>query len=262
MVAKLNPDWCADLYPKLTREHREAVAGADWTAGSIGGVDQMLRNIKIRQQFGESCCGEALSQMASAASAMLGNRVIYSALAAYYWGMVEEFKAKNNDALPRPGQLIDDGTYPYACELGWKKFGLPSEDTWPHDVMLLGKCPGWGAVAEGDSHNRFEMVALDGPFVVEDIKLNIRAGHPCGVTLPVDQEFFQHTGTSPMGPRVGQFRGLHRVALLGITADGLIIGVNSWGAQWGHNGLFFLTPEFVVQQGRDPTALIRADLLE
>jgi hypothetical protein len=178
-------------------------------------------------------------------------------LAAYFYGRVEEYKLLNGGALPPAGALYDDGTFPWAVLTAWKLHGLPLEIDWPHDVARLNRDPSWKAVVEGHLHETSEFYGLDSKMaaLLLDIETSVRADCPVMLTVPVDAEMVQWTGAVPLGPRTGKILGRHRLPILGITAAGEAIAVNSWSKGWGDGGLAYLTQEFVATQALNVTCV-------
>ena len=241
---------------------REKVAIGDRTAGATGSVDRMLQGATVYNQIGESCTGESMAQQGSALSQVAGARKQYSALAAYYFGRIEEYLFLHPRPEDRrgfnPDGLSDDGTFPWASTQAWKVSGLPLEADWPHDEAILNKPPAWGACTEGDAHRTSEVYRIDSSDsqLLLDMTASVRADHPVGITIVADSDLLQHTGTDSIGPRdLSRKLGLHRLPILGITGDGLFIALNSWGWEWGDNGLCYLTPELLTTQVADVTVL-------
>jgi len=243
-------------YRCIRDPHRTKLVAMDCSAGVSGrAIDRMLNGVKIYNQIGESCTGETNAQCAGAISEVAGKRIDYSALHNYFQARLEEAKLKGGPIDPK--LLIDDGTYPFASLMAWITYGMSLEKDWPHDVNLLNKQPGWGAMAEGAAHKTSAFYKLDssGSELLQDIDLAIRANHPGMITIPVDAELVQHCGTEPVGLRVPPFLGLHRLPILGLTTEGLPIAVNSWGQGSGDGGILYLSRELVMVQGKDISIL-------
>ena len=79
--------------------------------------------------------------------------------------------------------------------------------------------------------------------LVDDIKKAISQDRPVIWGSPVDQAYEDHT-SGIVAPPTGPWLGSHMRCLVGYTAD-YAIEANSWGRNWGENGLARISWDFI-----------------
>jgi len=151
----------------------------------------------------------------------------------------------------------DDGTYIRAACDAARLLGVCREESWP---FFPGKTlfkPSWEAVQDAYKGRVNAFYRINGKGRVKKVIQALQAGCPVVYGCNVDSSWHHYRAGS--GVEVlracppGQ--GRHATVLAGYK-DGLFIGENSWGSEWGYNGFYYLHPSVIADVGtRDIWAL-------
>lgn len=135
-----------------------------------------------------------------------------------------------------------------------KKVGVCNESTWPYDQSKFAKQPPHAAYVEAANHKALQAVIVAPD--AQTIKTYITQGYPINIGITVYDELESDqaasTGVVPMPGPDSQQLGGHAVWIVGYDdnkqwtdSDGTAHSgmwklTNSWGADWGDKGHFYL----------------------
>ena len=137
------------------------------------------------------------------------------------------------------------------------KYGICSESYWPYDISKFAKKPTKKACVSASKHKITEYATFDGD-TIDDIR-QIKAylaknSMPVLVGVDIYSSFesdqVMNTGIVPMpDTSTERYFGGHAVLIVGYddTRQVLIVR-NSWGAEWGDKGYFYLPYEYVTKK--------------
>ena len=165
-----------------------------------------------------------------------------SRLAVYYLARNLMFPPATNE---------DGGTFVrLACDT-LRRYGVCTEEEWPFDLGKVYTPPSWMAMRKAYVHkiDSFYTIRARGQDRVESVILALAAGCPVVFGAAVGRNWNDYrtfiTGhEEPLKPPK-DITGWHATVILG-WKDGQFIGENSWGKGWGHDGFYYMSPEYIA----------------
>lgn len=129
------------------------------------------------------------------------------------------------------------------------KLGVPNEKNWPYDVAKFTDKPPVSVYANGLQHIAGPAFELDNTKIIQ-LKNCLSAGYPFVFGFTVYESFESDvvaaTGIVPMPKKTEEQLGGHAVMAVGYDdSKQWIIVRNSWGADWGEKGYFFLPYQYI-----------------
>lgn len=208
------------------------------------------RPLKIKNQNGTgSCVGQSVAQAVQLAFTPSADSVDQdlSALFVYY----NSRKESGDDTV------TDNGTYLRTAIKSVQRFGVCPELVWPFSSSKVNRMPTWNAYRT--AHDRR---GVRGYYRIEsgnllDVKRALASGRPVVAGWQVDAAFKAYRGDTVIGAQHEPFVGGHAMMVgayrqvmspEGLADDWTI--VNSWGTDWGDNGLAIVNDSF-MRQARD-----------
>ena len=150
-----------------------------------------------------------------------------------------------NDVLQDAGAALSDGV---TC---LERLGVCPESEWPYDVSKFATAPTPRCYIDA-AKNRVMVAAYNlPPGDASTMKRVLAAGHPFVVGIKVYPSFetdaVAATGVVPMPSSTEQTLGGHAVLCVGYDDRlGRWIMRNSWGANWGDSGYFYLPYAYLL----------------
>jgi C1A family cysteine protease len=139
------------------------------------------------------------------------------------------------------GAMIRDGIKVLA------KDGLPPEEAWPYDISKFAKRPPSKVYKAAKSELIGEYQRLSSVSAYLDC---LAAGSPFVVGITVFDSFesdeVARTGEVPMPSPTEATLGGHAICVVGYRPDGSFIVRNSWSADWGDKGYFYLPRDYLA----------------
>jgi C1A family cysteine protease len=135
------------------------------------------------------------------------------------------------------------------CEAG-KKYGFCPDSMWPYITRNLTKKP---PLACFDEALKIKVSRYERLLSAAEIKTCIARGRDCAMLgFPVYSNFFDigSNGLMKMPGKYDSYEGGHAVTVYSYNPDGMWIR-NSWGADWGKNGDFFMPWAFYEKYKKD-----------
>jgi C1A family cysteine protease len=152
---------------------------------------------------------------------------------------------------------IDGGTYiSLACDV-LKRFGVPTEESWPFNPGKINDNIPIMAMRDARLHkiHSYYRIKSRGDDRVENVVKALRAGHPVVFGTGVHADWFRYGRNDVLEPLNGRDNeGGHATVLLGYVA-GLFVGENSWGSGWGDNGFYRMHPDVIADDAHDVWAI-------
>lgn len=131
--------------------------------------------------------------------------------------------------------------------------GLCPETSWPYDIEKFAVKPPLQAFMAAVQHKTKTYARVTNNAAT--IKSLLASGFPVVVGITVfsglESEDAARTGQVGMPSADEQPLGGHAVLIVGYTAHDTYIVRNSWGADWGDHGYFYLPTAYVAQYGQD-----------
>jgi C1A family cysteine protease len=170
----------------------------------------------------------------------------------------------------------DSGAYLIDGIKSLEKYGVCSENTWPYIESRFAQKPSPVAYTEALKHKIIvnSVVSSDNPETeistvnLNLIKQHLAAGYPCAFIFIVYDSFesLQAPWILDLPQPEEQVQGGHAILCVGYddnkeyetrngTKKGCFIIRNSWGAEWGENGYFYMTYDFIQGKGNDGSSL-------
>jgi hypothetical protein len=75
-----------------------------------------------------------------------------------------------------------------------------------------------------------------------DIERAVRAGFPVGISIAVDKEILDWTGSRAIGQPRGKVIGRHALTVCAVRSDGCFGCPSTWGGSWGDSGIGWISP--------------------
>jgi hypothetical protein len=209
---------------------------------------RLLQFAEVRQQIGESCVGEWIAQAQGIRDRSQGMNVRYSALACYKLACVQELTDLMGQPPAADWHYDDRGTYLRAAAKAVMRWGFVQEGKvkdgcWTHERRALLKTPSRKALDNARPSRGHVYLRITGSADerATDIERAVRAGFPVGVSVSVDEEILNWTGSKAIGQPRGKVIGRHALTICAIRSDGCFGVVSTWGASWGENGIAWLS---------------------
>lgn len=144
------------------------------------------------------------------------------------------------------GAMIRDGIKVLA------KVGVCLESTWPYNVAAFAKKPPDAAYKEARGYRITEYQRL--PRNLVSMKTCLAAWYPFVFGFSVYESFesdsVAKTGVMPMPAKSESMLGGHAVTAVGYDdAKQMMLVRNSWGANWGQNGYFWMPYAYFTTSG-------------
>lgn len=142
----------------------------------------------------------------------------------------------------------DDGTYISHAFDAIRRFGVPPEADHPWDPARIFDAPSWDAMRKAyvSKIESFYKIRSSGQQRVDMVVEALQAGNPVVFGTNVDSSWNGYRKGQVLKP-VGEDdkSGRHATVILGIQ-DGLFIGENSWGTDWGDDGFYWMDPSVIA----------------
>jgi C1A family cysteine protease len=181
-----------------------------------------------------SCTGQAY---AKAIEILVGTGVEISALGSYFFNRVQSGLPSNQDT----------GAFMHSSLEACKRYGMGSEALWPYDVNQYDQMPSEAYQRQALDHRVEEGYRATG---VTQAKSALAGGFPAVIGFDVPPGFIQDVGQDGLWRDPGgSALGGHAVVMVGYDDQkvggpgcwpGCFLVLNSWGEDWGQNGLFLL----------------------
>jgi C1A family cysteine protease len=132
---------------------------------------------------------------------------------------------------------------------GLRKYGVCLESTWPYNEAKFNINPPRRAAVEALQHQAITYLACDGLAAVKHSifdRYPVIGGFDCYNSLL--SASVEHTGVIPVPTSGDKPEGGHCVLFIGYDdTSRLVAFLNSWGPNWGKNGIGFLPYEFFAE---------------
>lgn len=226
----------------------------DWDAGSLlKAADDLpnfidlsghLQGLGIRDQgTTNACVGFAVTTAAYIRAKVAGvqNVVPASPLAIYAIGRAS---ATGDPRMP----LMDVGSQPRLVLNAAAKWGLVPETAWQFDLARVNQRPTWSALDRGVGYEltSYYWLTSTGSQRVDDVCMALAMGYPVICSIAVDESLDAYTFGAVLPAASGPARGNHMVTIVGYrqsTSGTEFLMVNSWGSNWGANGMAWVSSE-------------------
>lgn len=152
----------------------------------------------------------------------------------------------------------DAGTFVRSAFNAISKLGFPREEDWPYHVPV-NQAPGLETLRDAfDQRRPTEYFRIDeqGPLRVDAAKRALAAGHLIVFGTDIDASFFEVKGEIvgvPAGPIVGG----HAMCVVDHSGDVFRV-VNSWGTEWGMEGFWSMSADYLAWQGTRDLWLVKS----
>ena len=204
-------------------------------------VDMRLFSLTRRDQGNTySCVGHAVVKAIEIREAVkngVHNVVPLSVLSDYYLARELMF----------PKQIeMDKGTFvAHACEAA-HRFGVCPETDWPFDAAKVNVSPDWVAMREAYNHrlNGFFKITATGQDRVRKVKDALAHSYPVVIGTDVGDNWDNYHANQVLGVCPNP-TDKHATVLLG-DLNGIFIGENSWGSDWGEQGFYKMDPAVIA----------------
>ncbi len=194
------------------------------------------------QRATSSCVGNSVVKALEIKRIMQHGRdahVDLSRLAVYYLARELMFPSETN---------LDAGTYISHAFDALRRFGAPTEAEWPWDTSKVLTPPSFMAMRSAYLHKitGYFKVRSTGEDRVKEAIRCLRAGNPIVFGTNVDSTWYGLGKRHLLKPVSSRDRdGRHATCLVGY-ANGRFIGENSWGADWGDDGFYYMDPSVIA----------------
>lgn len=126
--------------------------------------------------------------------------------------------------------------------------GYATEDLWPYDVDRFDAKPPKTAYADAKGHKCVKYQRV--PRTVYSMKACLARGLPFLLGFSVYESFesaeVERTGKAAVPSKDEAMLGGHAVVCCGYTEDGYWVCRNSWSADWGDQGYFYLPQTYLI----------------
>ena len=139
----------------------------------------------------------------------------------------------------------DDGTYISHAFDVMRRFGVPPEADWPWDPAAIFEAPSWSAMRKAyvSKIDSFYKIRSTGQARVDMVVEALQANNPVVFGTNVDRSWTRYRKGDVLDPVSNDDRTA--TVLVGIK-DGLFIGENSWGNNWGDDGFYLMDPATIA----------------
>jgi len=151
-----------------------------------------------------------------------------------------------NLMLPKETHL-DDGTYVSHAFDAMRRFGVPPESAWSWNHRRVADAPTWSAMRKAyvSKIDSFYKIRSTGQKRVDMVIEALRAGNPVVFGTNVDASWHNYKKDGVLRTvRDANKTGRHATCLVGIK-NGMFIGENSWGTDWGDDGFYLMDPTVI-----------------
>lgn len=129
--------------------------------------------------------------------------------------------------------------------------GVAEETVWPYDITKFADTPPKPAYDSAAEHKAIQYLSVNQ--TEQDIKTCLAAGYPVvfGFTVysAFESEEVASTGILPMPTPSDECLGGHAVSIVGYDDSRQLFTIrNSWGADWGANGYFYMPYAYVTNR--------------
>lgn len=142
----------------------------------------------------------------------------------------------------------DSGTYPaLACEC-LRAFGVCTEAAWPYDPAKLLRAPSVMALRDAYVHkvSAYYRITETGAARVQSVLDALRSNYPVVYGTNIGNNWRNYKAGQVLQLPAASLGG-HATHLVGWdNRAGAFIGENSWGADWGDDGFYWLAPEVIA----------------
>jgi C1A family cysteine protease len=142
----------------------------------------------------------------------------------------------------------DDGTYISHAFDAMRRFGVPPESAHPWDPKAIYEAPSWDAMRKAylSKIDSFYKIRSTGQKRVDMVVEALQANNPVVFGTNVDRSWNDYRkGQVLQAVSNGDATGRHATCIVGIK-DGLFIGENSWGDDWGNEGFYLMDPSCIA----------------
>lgn len=184
-----------------------------------------------------SCTGHAIAGALEYYAQRAGHPAYFSRLFIYYEERRIEHTIKSD-----AGAMIRDGMKVVT------KIGAPHEKLWPYDITKFTRKPTVRAYADAAKHKALSYHRVPN---LDTVRAELAAGNPVVFGFTVYDSFesdeVARTGHVPMPLADERCLGGHAVVAVGYhdVLRALLVR-NSWGAEWGLKGYFFLPYAYAI----------------
>jgi C1A family cysteine protease len=137
-----------------------------------------------------------------------------------------------------------------------RRWGTPPERDWPYDIDKFRDKPNKKSYEDAEKNQVLEYQRIVTPHhdQTRDMLACLHQGYPFVTGISVYESFeseeSNRTGRIPLPARSEQLLGGHAVLVVGYDRkDRIFICRNSWGAEWGDNGYFYLPFDYLTNKG-------------
>lgn len=140
----------------------------------------------------------------------------------------------------------DAGCYISAAMDALRRFGVCEENMWPFDPLKVNLPPFWSAMRKAYKHKITDFYKIEARKSdrVDQVIKALAGNKPVVFGTNIGNKWSSYNGKDALGiPK--ETTGAHATVLLGWNGN-FFIGENSWGRNWGNNGFYTMTPEYVA----------------
>lgn len=167
------------------------------------------------------------------------SHVDLSRLAVYYLARELMFPQKTD---------IDGGTYIGNAFDVMRRWGCPAEADWPWVPTRINRSPSWLAMRKAYTSkiDSFYKIGGSGQGRVDHVVEALQAGNPVVFGTFVDKTWDLYKKGQVLQPvSKSDADASHATVLVGFK-DGVFIGENSWGTDWGDDGFYLMSPDVLA----------------
>lgn len=211
------------------------------SAPSRGQPVQWLDAVGVGNQLQtETCVGFAMTRGIAYGAAALGLPPLVGSEAAVVAGA--RMLADPN------APVVDAGCQPFLAAQFIRRYGLPTQDSWPFDPSTVARPLTLAELCTGDKSLPLLLDAfLEVEADVDLLRQALDAGHAVFYAVASSTEAFEGAKPGDLIDATPVRRTTdHAGLLIGYDSVGFI-HQNSWGKAWGYAGTIHVTPDFVMQ---------------
>jgi hypothetical protein len=218
------------------------------------------------QQYTSSCVGHADAMAVFLRCAAMGAPIAKPSPTAIYDGALAV--AREREGNPEE-VLVDEGCQPSDAVEAMARFGIPNDSDWPPGGFDPARIVEESdeLIAELEKAHKFLLtgwynVDSEGSTRIDDIKQALSEKYPVVFGRVVTSAFENYMGGDPVTNDSSPAAGGHMMCIIGYRADGCFRVVNSWGSGWGDNGLYWCTPDFLLDESAHDFSAISVSALQ
>jgi C1A family cysteine protease len=221
-----------------------AIGGGDVPLGNFASDMRPFSSPRHNQLSTSSCVAQSMIKALEIKRIQkygFGAHVDLSRLALYYLG---------RELMSPEETRHDDGMYVSMAADALRRFGICREVDWPFDEKKLFTPPTWSAMRKAYVHkiSAWYRIGSTGIDRVGDVITSLAVGTPVVYGTVVGDNWLNYGPTDVLQKVDGAVRGRHATVLVGWQPElygGVFIGENSWSAQWGDDGFYYIAPEVI-----------------